>query len=54
MWFGVRAGSVLWVASSMVMTLWMLWFGLALQRAPAAHQVESAQASAQTPRKVGV
>jgi hypothetical protein len=35
MWFGVRAGSVLWVAASTVMSLWILWFGIALARSAA-------------------
>jgi hypothetical protein len=30
MWFGVGLGSILWVASSVVMSAWMLWFGLGL------------------------
>lgn len=29
-WFGVPLGSLLWVASSLVMCLWLAWFGLAL------------------------
>lgn len=32
MWFGVGFGSLLWVASSLVMSLWTLWFGVALTR----------------------
>lgn len=31
-WFGVGVGDLLWVASSVVMCLWTLWFGLALTR----------------------
>ena len=30
MWLGLEAGSLLWAASSFVMALWILWFGLAL------------------------
>jgi hypothetical protein len=32
MWFGVPLGNLLWVAASLVMSLWMLWFGVALTR----------------------
>jgi len=32
MWFGVRAGALLWVVASIVMSLWILWFGIALAR----------------------
>jgi hypothetical protein len=32
MWFGVGLGNLLWVASSIVMSLWILWFGVALMR----------------------
>jgi hypothetical protein len=32
MWVGVRAGNLLWVASSILMSVWTLWFGLALMR----------------------
>jgi hypothetical protein len=35
MWFGVPLGSLLWVASSIVMSLWTLWFGIALMRSKA-------------------
>lgn len=31
-WLGVRFGNLLWVASSLVMCLWTLWFGVALMR----------------------
>jgi hypothetical protein len=30
MWFGVAMGSILWVASSLVMSAWTLWFGVGL------------------------
>lgn len=32
MWFGVGLGNLLWVASSIVMSLWTFWFGIALMR----------------------
>ena len=32
MWFEVGLGSILWVLSSLVMSAWMLWFGLGLLR----------------------
>lgn len=31
-WLGVDFGNMLWVASSVVMSLWTLWFGFALSR----------------------
>jgi hypothetical protein len=31
-WFGVGFGNLLWVAASIVMSLWTLWFGVALMR----------------------
>ncbi len=31
-WLGVDFGNLLWVASSVVMSLWTLWFGVALTR----------------------
>lgn len=31
-WFGVSFGNLLWVATSIVMSLWTLWFGVALMR----------------------
>ncbi len=34
-WFGVDFGNLLWVASSVLMNLWTLWFGLALMRSRA-------------------
>jgi hypothetical protein len=30
MWFGLTLGSFIWVAASLVMSLWTLWFGLRL------------------------
>jgi hypothetical protein len=32
MWFEVSFGNLLWVASSIAMSLWTLWFGVALTR----------------------
>jgi hypothetical protein len=32
MWFGVAMGSVLWLASSLVTSLWTFWFGWSLAR----------------------
>ncbi|MBA2457736.1 MAG: hypothetical protein H0V43_02130 [Gemmatimonadales bacterium] len=32
MWFGVGIGNLLWVASSIVMSAWTLWFGVVLTR----------------------
>jgi hypothetical protein len=31
-WFGVDFGNLLWVASSVLMSLWTFWFGVALMR----------------------
>lgn len=31
-WFGVDFGNLLWVISSVVMSMWTLWFGFALMR----------------------
>jgi hypothetical protein len=33
MWFGDALGGPFWVASSIAMCLWTLWFGLGLARA---------------------
>jgi hypothetical protein len=35
MWFDIRLGSLLWVASTILMSAWTVWFGLALTRSPA-------------------
>lgn len=35
MWFGVGFGNLLWLASSILMCLWIAWFGVALARSPA-------------------
>ena len=34
-WFGIGIGGLVWVVSSLVMSLWLLWFGLTLARAKA-------------------
>ena len=34
MWLGFRLGNVLWVAATIVMSLWLVGFGVALARAP--------------------
>jgi hypothetical protein len=34
MWFGVRLGSVIWVISTILMSAWGVWFGVALTRSP--------------------
>jgi hypothetical protein len=31
-WFGIDFGNLLWVASSVLMSVWTLWFGFALMR----------------------
>lgn len=31
-WLGIRFGNLLWVVSSLVMSLWTFWFGVALMR----------------------
>jgi len=31
-WFGVDLGNLLWVAASVLMSVWTLWFGVALMR----------------------
>jgi hypothetical protein len=32
MWFGLRLGSLLWVGSTILMSAWTIWFGVALAR----------------------
>lgn len=34
MWLGIGLGNVLWVASSILMSVWTVWFGVALTRSP--------------------
>lgn len=41
MWFGIAGGSVLWVASSLVMSLWTLWFGVTLARTDLGQQAHA-------------
>lgn len=54
MWFGMAAGSVLWVVASLAMSVWTLWFGVALLRTPAAAAVGNALASTAAPHPAGV
>jgi hypothetical protein len=35
MWFGVGLGNLLWLVSSILMSMWTVWFGVALTRSPA-------------------
>lgn len=35
MWIGIAPGSLIWVVSSILMSLWTLWFGTALMRSEA-------------------
>ena len=35
MWFGLAPGNFLWLISSIIMSLWLLWFGIALIRSAA-------------------
>lgn len=39
MWLGVPMGNLLWVISSIAMSIWTLWFGVGLMRSPAAAAV---------------
>jgi hypothetical protein len=34
MWFGMGLGGVIWVISSILMSAWSVWFGVALARSP--------------------
>ena len=34
MWFGIRLGNLLWLATSILMSAWIVWFGIALTRSP--------------------
>jgi len=34
MWFGFDFGNLLWVVASIAMSVWTLWFGVALMRSP--------------------
>ena len=44
MWLGVAIGNLLWVIASMLMSLWLLWFGVALERSYAALSFNSRRA----------
>lgn len=47
MWFGIAIGSLFWVGSSLLVSLWTFWFGLALARAEfTVRTVHSARSSA--------
>lgn len=41
MWLGIALGNLLWVVFSIVLSLWTLWFGVVLSRAPATAAVEN-------------
>lgn len=34
MWFGIGVGNLLWLATSILMSVWIVWFGVALTRSP--------------------
>src|SRR5687768_13786352 len=34
MWFGIGLGSLVWLATSILMSVWVIWFGIALTRSP--------------------
>ncbi len=34
MWFGIGLGNLLWVVASILMSVWLVWFGVALSRSP--------------------
>ena len=34
MWFGIGVGNLLWLATSILMSMWIVWFGVALTRSP--------------------
>ena len=34
MWFGIGGGNLLWLAASILMSVWIIWFGVALTRSP--------------------
>lgn len=48
-WLSIDFGNLLWVASSILMSVWMVWFGFALMRSPDDAQ-QSASANAAKPR----
>lgn len=41
MWLGIPIGGLVWVVSSLVMCLWLLWFGVALALKPNRARAES-------------
>lgn len=42
MWLGIAVGNLLWVVSSILMSIWTLWFGVALMRSrPSASDSEA-------------
>lgn len=41
MWVGIAPASLVWVASSVVMSVWTLWFGIGLMRTAAAESPET-------------
>lgn len=45
MWFDIRLGSLLWLASTILMSAWTVWFGVALTRSPASARNATADAS---------
>lgn len=53
MWFGVAVGNLIWVAASIVMSLWTLWFGVALARAPGAEATGDGPHAAAAPHRAG-
>lgn len=34
MWFGIGVGNLLWLVTSILMSVWIVWFGVALTRSP--------------------
>lgn len=46
MWLGVAVGNLLWVVSSILMSVWMLWFGIALMRPRPSANYSEARGSA--------
>jgi len=51
MWIGIALGNLVWLISSLLMSLWTVWFGAALmQSEPALSQAESLLDEAEQPR----
>lgn len=44
MWLGIGLGSFLWLASSLLMSVWTVWFGIALSRSPATTAIPTVDA----------